>query len=393
MEKLTGEKIAKPKVYENDQDNEDEDEEEAKKKLLRLPPVSFFTLFRYMDKVDAVFVIIGVIGSLIVGVATPIMTIIFSSLLGDFTRFNQLKFYDHNVSEANSLLTHSARKYCLYFTILGIVVWVCGYIMNACWTITSERQGFHIRNLYYRSILRQDIGWFDTISTGDLTSRISGDVNMIQDAVGDKVGFTIQFVATFLAAIIIAFVRGWKLAFVMCSVMPFLIITAVTMGRVIARWMTIGQDFYAEAGAVADEVLSSIRTVMAFNAQERELDRYEEKIEVAYRFGRNKGMVLGVGVGMIMFFIYGFYALGFWFGSTRVEAGEYSISNVLNVFMALLIGCFTIGNAAPNLSIISSGQGAAVRVFSIIERESPIDAVDDTKGTQNRPASWRYRVP
>ncbi|KAJ1919837.1 hypothetical protein H4219_001746 [Mycoemilia scoparia] len=388
MAKLTGEKIIQKEAgvnlsgkHSSSGDDDDGDgESEAKGKILDLPPVKFSKLFQYSDKTDRLLMLIGTVCALIVGVATPVMTIVFAGLMGDFTDYAILKFEKHDEDGANHLLMHSARKYCLYFLIIGLVMLVCGYIMHATWTITSERQGFHIRNLYYKSILRQDIGWFDTIATGDLTTRISGDVNMIQDAVGDKVGFTLQFVATFISAFIIAFAKGWKLAFVMCGVLPLLVLTAWIMGKVIARWMSMGQDFYAEAGAVADEVLSSIRTVMAFNAQELELARYEKKIRVAYYFGKNKGLVLGVGVGFIMFFIYGIYAIGFWFGSTRIVAGEYDMAKVLNVFMALLIGSFTLSGVAPNLSIISSGQGAAARVFYIIERESPIDAVDDTKG-------------
>ncbi|KAJ1673699.1 hypothetical protein EV182_004730, partial [Spiromyces aspiralis] len=375
LAKLTGDAI----IEEHAEEKEKKDSA-VKVDILAIPPVPLFSLYRFMGKFDAILIFFGTISAVIVGVATPVMTIVFSNLMNDFNEYSRLRYILGDIDAANHTLSHSSRKYCLYFTIIGIIMWVCGYIMHAAWTITSEHQGFRIRNRYYESILRQDIGWFDTISTGDLTTRISGDVNMIQEAIGDKVGFTIQFLATFFSAFIIAFVRGWKLAFVMCAILPFLVATAGIMGRIIARWMTMGQDFYAEAGAVADEVLSSIRTVMAFNSQERELKRYEKKIHTAYIFGRNKGLVLGIGVGFIMFFIYGFYALGFWFGSTRIVAGEYDMAEVLNVFMALLIGSFTLGSVAPNLSIISSGRGAAARIFSIIERKSPIDAVDQTSG-------------
>lgn len=56
------------------------------------------------------------------------------------------------------------------------------------WIVTGERQAARIRNLYLRSILRQDVSFFDKESnTGEVIGRISGDTVLIQDAMGEKV--------------------------------------------------------------------------------------------------------------------------------------------------------------------------------------------------------------
>jgi ABC-type multidrug transport system fused ATPase/permease subunit len=58
----------------------------------------------------------------------------------------------------------------------------------ACWTITGERQATHIRSLYLKSVLRQDISFFDVeMTTGQIVSRMSGDTVLVQDAIGEKV--------------------------------------------------------------------------------------------------------------------------------------------------------------------------------------------------------------
>ena len=58
----------------------------------------------------------------------------------------------------------------------------------ACWTITGERQATRVRSLYLKSVLRQDISFFDLeMTTGQIVSRMSGDTVLLQDAIGEKV--------------------------------------------------------------------------------------------------------------------------------------------------------------------------------------------------------------
>jgi ATP-binding cassette subfamily B (MDR/TAP) protein 1 len=65
-------------------------------------------------------------------------------------------------------------------------LFVCAEV--SCWTITGERQAARIRSLYLKSILRQDIAFFDIeMTTGQIVSRMSGDTVLVQDAIGEKV--------------------------------------------------------------------------------------------------------------------------------------------------------------------------------------------------------------
>lgn len=58
----------------------------------------------------------------------------------------------------------------------------------ACWVVTGERQAVRIRSLYLKTMLRQDVGFFDTEThTGEIIERMSGDIVLIQNAMGEKV--------------------------------------------------------------------------------------------------------------------------------------------------------------------------------------------------------------
>ncbi|KAJ1948494.1 hypothetical protein EC988_005152, partial [Linderina pennispora] len=367
------------KLDEPKHDSNEESSAPHNKEILEPKPVTIRQLFRFATKLDITLTLFGTFFSIVAGAIMPVMIIIFSQLMGVILDYTTMVM-NGSVEAANHHLDHESRKYCLWFMGLGLVMWLVSYGVNACWSVSAENQGLRIRKTYYESIMRQDIGWFDTIKTGELTTRITNDVNLVQDGIGEKFGFVFMNVVSFVAAFIIAFIKGWKLTLVCLCVIPFIAAAGGYLGIKISQLVTYAQDQNAESGAVADEVLSGIRTVMAFNGQEREIARYDEKINEAYKFGKKNGFILGGSIGVIQFFIYVMYCVGFNFGSWRVRAGEYEAQTVLNVILVLLIGGFSLSGAAPNISAISTAQGSAAKVYAIIDRESPIDPLDSEHG-------------
>ncbi|KAJ2797619.1 Multidrug resistance protein 1, partial [Coemansia guatemalensis] len=154
--------------------------DQVKTSLDDVKPVSVFQLFRFADKFDLFLTIAGTAFSCASGVVTPVMIIVFSELMGVILEYEELMAAD-DIESANDYLDHESRHYCLLFFILGIVMWVLSAGVNACWAIAAENQGLRIRKMYYKSIMRQDIGWFDTVKTGELTTRITNDVNLVQE--------------------------------------------------------------------------------------------------------------------------------------------------------------------------------------------------------------------
>ncbi|KAJ2849367.1 hypothetical protein IWW36_002683 [Coemansia brasiliensis] len=341
------------------------------------PMVSIFKLFRFADTKDKIMMAIGLVMACASGVGMPLMTLIFSQLTGRFLTFN---FSDTNSESQRDYLDSETRRYCWYFFGLGMGIWVVASLQKLLWGISSERIGRRLREKFYESILRQDIGWFDGLSTGELTARISQDVNLVQEGIGEKFSFVLQYVTTFLAGLILAFTRGWRMTLVVLAVLPLLAGSAALMGVLLAKDTAGGQDAYSEAGGVASEVLSSIKTIMAFGGQQREEERFKSKVVKARSAGLRKAWVLGGCMGFIMFSIYGVYALGFWYGGKLTREKIMEPEDVLNAFFALIVGGFALGNAAPSISAVASARGAAVKVYQVIDRQSPIDAVDMQSG-------------
>ncbi|KAJ2854547.1 hypothetical protein GGI22_004458, partial [Coemansia erecta] len=344
-----------------------------------ITPVPLLKLFRFATKTDCMGILAGTFFSCASGVIFPSMIIIFSNLMGVILTFKTL-IGNGDINAANHYLDSKSRHYCMLFFVLGIVMWVVSFGVSACWAISAENQGLRIRKLYYKSIMRQDIGWFDTVKTGELTTRITNDVNMVQDGIGEKFGYVFINLVAFIASFIAAFIKGWKLTFICLTVVPLIAVAGAYMGITAATITTNAQDKTASSGAIADEVLSGIRTIMAFNGQAREVARYKKMVEEAYVFGRRIGFILGGSIGAIQSFIFVMYCVGFNFGSWRLRKGEYDPQQVLNIVLLLLIGGYMLSNVGPNASAITSAQGSAAKVFEIIDRVSPIDPLDTETG-------------
>uniref|UniRef100_A0A8D0L944 Bile salt export pump n=1 Tax=Sphenodon punctatus TaxID=8508 RepID=A0A8D0L944_SPHPU len=265
-----------------------------------------------------------------------------------------------------------------YYAGIGCAVLLLGYFQICLWVTSAARQVQKIRKAYFRKVMRMDIGWFDCTSVGELNTRISDDVNKINDAIADQVAIFIQRFTTFVCGFLLGFVSGWKLTLVIIAVSPLLGIGAALIGLAVAKLTGRELKEYAKAGAVADEVLSSIRTVAAFGGEKKEVERYDKNLVFAQRWGIRKGIIMGFFTGYIWFIIFLCYALAFWYGSKLVlDEEEYSPGTLLQVFFGVLIGALNLGQASPCLEAFATGRGAATNIFETIDRKPAIDCMSE----------------
>ncbi|XXG76263.1 hypothetical protein AAC387_Pa08g0647 [Persea americana] len=241
--------------------------------------------------------------------------------------------------------------------------------------VTGERQAARIRNLYLKTILRQDIAFFDKeTNTGEVIGRMSGDTVRIQEAMGEKVGKFIQLISTFIGGFVISFIKGWLLTFVMLSSIPPLVITGAVMDVMIEKMASRGQTAYAEAGVIVQQTIGSIRTVASFTGEKKAVHKYGMSLNTAYKSGVQEGFISGLGLGSVMFVLFCSYALAIWFGSRLILNNGYTGGDVATVMLAVITGSMSLGQASPSLSAFGEGQAAAFKMFETIKRKPEIDA-------------------
>uniref|UniRef100_A0A803MUN3 Uncharacterized protein n=1 Tax=Chenopodium quinoa TaxID=63459 RepID=A0A803MUN3_CHEQI len=327
--------------------------------------VPIYKLFAFADSTDKVLMIVGSIGAIANGVAMPLMAILVGDLVNAFGQNQNTKDVIHAVSKVS-----------LNFAYLAIGALVAAFLQVACWMVTGERQAARMRNLYLKTILRQDIAFFDKeITTGEVIGRMSGDTSSNTRCHWGE-GQFIQLIATFFGGFVVAFIKGWLLTLVMLSVIPFLASAGALMTIMFSRMATKGQTAYAKAAIVVEQTIGSIRTVASFTGEKQAIEKFNKAIASAYTSGIQEGVITGVGLGVLTFVIFSSYALAIWFGSRRILHGDYTGGDVINVIIGVIIGSMSLGQASPNMTAFAAGQAAAYKMFETITRKPDIDPFD-----------------
>ncbi|KAF4800616.1 Multidrug resistance protein 1 [Turdus rufiventris] len=365
------------------QDHEPEDKHKAKKQKKGEKPkmVSPFTLFRYSSWSDKLLMILGTLLAIAHGSSLPIAMRIFGDMTDSFVASGNTNSTGNtstnfslddlkNLTEQLNKLENDMTRYAIYYSIIGAAVLLAAYVQTAFWTLAAGRQIKKIREKFFHAIMRQEIGWFDVNDAGELNTRLLDDVSKINEGIGDKVGLLVQSITTFVAGFVVGLTRGWKLTLVILAVSPVLGLSAALWAKVLSAFTDKEQAAYAKAGAVAEEVLGAIRTVIAFGGQEKEIKRYHKNLEDAKRIGIKKAITANISMGAAFLLIYASYALAFWYGTTLVINDEYTIGKVLTVFFSVLIGAFSIGQTAPSIEAFANARGAAYMIFKIIDNVS-----------------------
>lgn len=355
-------------VKSSGQNGKQQDSEKSKEEG-KPSTVPFHKLFSFADSTDMLLMITGTIGAAGNGICMPLMAILFGDLIDSFGQ-----------NQNNKDVVDIVSKVSLKFVYLAVGAGIAAFFQVACWMVTGERQAARIRSLYLKTILRQDVAFFDKeTNTGEVIGRMSGDTVLIQDAMGEKVGKFIQLVSTFIGGFIIAFIKGWLLTLVMLSSIPLLVIAGGAMSLFLSKMATRGQNAYAKAATVVEQTIGSIRTVASFTGEKQAVTKYNQFLVNAYKSGVFEGLAAGLGLGTVMFIIFASYALAVWFGAKMILEKGYTGGTVLNVIIAVLTGSMSLGQASPCMSAFAAGQAAAFKMFETIHRKPEID-VSDTKG-------------
>jgi len=245
--------------------------------------------------------------------------------------------------------------------------------------MTGERQATRIRSLYLKSVLRQEIAFFDVeMTTGQIVSRMSGDTVLVQDAIGEKVGKFQQLVATFIGGFVIAFVKGWLLSLVMLACIPPVVIAGGIVSKMLAKISTKGQASYSDAGNIVEQTLGAIKTVVSFNGEKQAIALYNKLIHKSYKAAVEEGITNGFGMGSVFCIFFSSYGLAIWYGGKLVLSKGYSGGDVINILFAIMTGAMSLGNATPCMAAFAEGQSAAYRLFTTIKRKPEIDPDDQT---------------
>ncbi|XP_016993296.2 ATP-dependent translocase ABCB1 [Drosophila takahashii] len=385
---------SKKKSKHDDADASDEKEVRFKYEE-EVKQVSYFQLFRYATTKDRGLYVIGILSAIATGLTTPANSLIFGNLANDMIDLGGMaaggKTYRAD-DDAGTLLLDKVREFSLQNTYIGIIMLVCSYLSITCFNYAAHSQILTIRSKFFRSILHQDMKWYDFNQSGEVASRMNEDLSKMEDGLAEKVVMFIHYFVSFIGSLVLAFVKGWQLSLVCLTSLP---LTFIAMGLVSVATSRLAKKevtMYAGAAVVAEGALSGIRTVKAFEGEAKELAAYKESVVAAKLLNIKRNMFSGIGFGLLWFFIYASYALAFWYGVGLVIKGyndpyyaNYDAGTMITVFFSVMMGSMNIGMAAPYIEAFGIAKGACAKVFHIIEQIPIINPIDAGGKKLNEP--------
>ncbi|USP73418.1 putative ABC transporter [Curvularia clavata] len=275
------------------------------------------------------------------GVLPPLMTLIFGSSVNYFNDFEEGRRSGDDLYDKMT-----ANALWLVHLFIGRLVLV--YVHSTCFSIVGIRITSAFRLEFVRSLVRQDVSYIDSCSSGTVSSTIANNADMVENSSTEKVGNLVQNLSMFIAAFVVAFTQQWKLTF-------------------------------NQAAGLVHEALGSVRIVTAFDASAKLGRKYDAPLAKAQALGFRKGPVIGGQWSVEFFTTYCAYALAWYYGIkilNRGEAGEGG--QIITVLLAVLLGTTAASNMPPGFGDFAKGSSAAQEMFKIIDRESEIDSLDDS---------------
>jgi ATP-binding cassette subfamily B (MDR/TAP) protein 1 len=258
---------------------------------------------------------------------------------------------------------------------------IAGFLMIFVWLyngrVTSER----IRTHYFKTILKQEQGWFDSSIPYEFSTKVQGQITKIDNGLGEKVSGLLMNIGQIVSGYVIAFTTSWKLSLVILSLLPIFIFAGAFIGKATQAGMIRSRTTYEKAGGIAEEVLYHIKTVASFTNFEYEKKRFNERIEETYQASADASKKTAIGMAIFFFGFYMNFALSLGYGGLIIFNQEinsntglrFSSGDVMTVLFSMMFGAAAFGGSAQILKTMVEASTAAVEFFDLMERKPLMD--------------------
>ncbi|KAM3387680.1 hypothetical protein ACQJBY_010493 [Aegilops geniculata] len=331
---------------------------------------SFLEMVRYADAHDLSLMMLGVLGSFGDGMMQPLLMLVLGDIINSYGAAG-------SASSAGSAFSSSAvDKFALRLLYLAVAVGACSFLEGVCWTRTAERQASRMRRLYLEAVLRQEVHFFDAAPSSQSTTfgiitTISDDADTIQDFLSEKLPMVLANVTLFFGAMSVCFVFAWRLALAGLPLTFLFFVPSVVLGKRMVAAAGESRAAYESAGGIADQAVSSIRTVASYNGERQTLERFRSALARSTALGIKQGLIKGAVIGS-MGAIYAVWSFMSWLASVLVIRQHAQGGHVFVAAICIVLAGISIMAALPNLRYFVDASAAAARMRGMIEKLPPL---------------------
>ena len=233
----------------------------------------------------------------------------------------------------------------------------------------TENTLANLRLALYTNLIKLPMTFFSQKRVGELNSRISSDINQIQDTLTTTIAEFLRQFILIIGGVILLASESIKLTLMMLAVVPLVAVAAVIFGRFIRKYSKKVQDSVAESQVIVEETLQGISNVKAFANEWYEIARYRGKINEIVSIAIKGGQYRGYFASFIIFCLFGAIVAVVWYGVTLSINGEMTVGQLITfVLYSTFVGA-SFGGIAELYAQIQKAVGATERVFELLDEK------------------------
>jgi ATP-binding cassette, subfamily B, bacterial MsbA len=234
-------------------------------------------------------------------------------------------------------------------------------------TSTTERVIAQLREDVFSHLVRLSPGFFTDRRTGELTSRLSADLAVLQSLLSTWISEMSRQILFLVGGIVLLTLTHPRLTTTTLAVVPIVVTVAFVFGRRLRRASTGVQDRVAEAMAGADEAFSQIRTVQSFHREGEETRRYASQLSDVVTAAIARAKIRALFFGVVGFVAFGGVVAVLWEGGQLVLEGALTPGALVSFLLYAITVAAAVGSLASLFGSYQEALGAASRVFELLD--------------------------
>ena len=238
----------------------------------------------------------------------------------------------------------------------------------------GERVMADVRSAVFRHLTRLDPGFYDTVKSGEIVSRLTADTTQIKSAFGASASVALRNLVLFLGAVTMMVITSPRLSALVLMAIPVIVLPLVASGRSVRRRSRLAQDRLADASAFATEAIGATRVMQAFNAEKMTVDSFAAAAEEAFEASRAATLARSVLTAVAIFLIFSSVVAVLWYGAQDVLADRMTAGRLSQFVLYAVFAAGALGELSQVWSEVSSAAGAAGRIAEILQIEPRIKA-------------------
>jgi ABC-type multidrug transport system fused ATPase/permease subunit len=226
-----------------------------------------------------------------------------------------------------------------------------------------------LRNHAYSKLVSMPMDFFNRNKVGELTSRISTDIALLQETLSVTLTEFFRQTITVIICIIALSYISIKLSLIMLGIIPVLALIAVFWGRYIRKLSKAQQDKLAQSNQVVEETLTGIVNVKAFANEFFETVRYRNLTGDARKLAIKNSLIRGIFIAVIMFFMFAGISFVIWRGAAMVQSHEISLQQLCRFILFTLFIGISFASIPELFSSIQKTVGGTEKLMDLLEQK------------------------